>query len=365
MPSTSAPSEPEAAAVWHYDGRSALRHDATLIAAGDGFRLAIGEREDGPYRFADLEPRERVGDDAVYGLAGRPGWRIGLVGEVPAAIAARLPGERRYGRWVDRFGLWRSVAAFAVLAAVAVVLVLRTPAAVARIVPPSVEQRLGDAMIGDLGGHVCNGPGGQAALDRIAAELGSPGRPVDIRVANVPIVNAVTLPGGHIIVFDKLIREARSPDEVAGVIGHEMGHVAHRDVLAGLIRQMGLSVLLGGMEGHVGGTANALVSARYSREAEAAADGYAIEALGRAHISPLPTARFFHRLAAIDGSKSGDAQVIAYLASHPLSATRERRFVAAARGGHDDRPALSPEQWTQLRAICTADPKVAPFGFGF
>ncbi|HEU4959417.1 MAG TPA: M48 family metallopeptidase [Sphingomonas sp.] len=364
MPSTSAPSEP-AAPVWHYDGRSALRQDAALIAEGECFHLAIGAREDGPYCFADLEPHERAGGDAVYGLAGRPGWRIGFVGEPPAAIAARLPGERRYGRWVDRFGLWRSVAAFAVLAAIIVVLVLRTPAAVARIVPPSVERQLGDAMIGDLGGHVCNGRGGQAALDRIAAELGSPGRPVDVRVANVPVVNAVTLPGGHIIVFDKLIQEARSPDEVAGVIGHEMGHVAHRDVLAGLIRQMGLSVLLGGMEGHVGGTANALVSARYSRTAEADADAYAIAALDRAHISPLPTARFFHRLAAIDGSKSRDARVIAYLASHPLSTTRERRFVAAARSGNGYRPALSPDQWAQLRAICSADPSVQPFTFGF
>ena len=361
MPSTSAPSE-AGAPVWHYDGRSALRRQAMLVKEADGFRLE-GVGDDGRYRFADLEPRERVGGETVYGLKGRPGWRLGFVGDVPAALAPLLPGERRYGRLVDRFGLWRSVAVFAVLAAIVVFLVLRSPRVVARMVPASVEQRLGDAMVGNLGGHFCNGPGGQAALDRLAAEL-DPGEAVDVHVANFPVVNAVTLPGGHVVVFEKLLDDARSPDEVAGVIGHEIGHVRNHDVMESLIRQMGLSVLLGGMEGHVGGYTNALLSMSYSRTAEARADGYAIAALARADISPLPTARFFQRMAKFEGDGRA-AHVMTYLSSHPLSAAREHRFAAAARGSATYRPALSPQQWAQLRAICSSDPKVEGFHFEF
>ena len=361
MPSTSAPSE-TAAPVWHYDGRSARRQQVLLVAEGAWFRLE-GADDDAPCRFADLEPREQVGGEAVYGLKGRPGWRIGFAGEVPAALAQMLPHEQRYGRLVDRFGLWRSAGVFAVLAIVIVFLVLRSPRAVARMVPASVERNLGDAMVGNLGGHFCNGPGGQAALDRLAAEL-DPGERVDVHVANFPVVNAVTLPGGHVVVFEKLLDDARSPDEVAGVIGHEIGHVRNHDVMESLIRQMGLSVLLGGMEGHVGGYTNALLSMSYSRAAEARADGYAIAALDRADISPLPTARFFQRMAKLDGD-GRTARAMTYVSSHPLSAARERRFAGAARRGAAYRPALSPQQWTQLRAICSSDPHVEGFRFEF
>ncbi|WP_341873239.1 M48 family metalloprotease [Sphingobium fuliginis] len=52
--------------------------------------------------------------------------------------------------------------------------------------------------------------------------------------------------GGRIILFDGLVQQAKSADEVAGVLGHELGHVRHRDTMTGLIRQLGLSVVLGG-----------------------------------------------------------------------------------------------------------------------
>ena len=61
------------------------------------------------------------------GARGTPGWRITFDGAVPADLAAALPGAHRYGRWVDRLGLWRAVGIFAVLAAIVVVVVLRTP----------------------------------------------------------------------------------------------------------------------------------------------------------------------------------------------------------------------------------------------
>nr|WP_244309783.1 M48 family metalloprotease [Sphingobium fuliginis] len=43
-----------------------------------------------------------------------------------------------------------------------------------------------------------------------------------------------------------MVQQAKSADEVAGVLGHELGHVRHRDTMTGLIRQLGLSVVLGG-----------------------------------------------------------------------------------------------------------------------
>ena len=335
--------------VLHYDGISALGREAMLTTKGDAFMLVEAGQTTGPFAFPDLVPVDALGAPR-FGLKRRPGWRIDLIEPAPADIAARLPGRVHYGGMVDRWGLWPSVVVFTVLAAIAVVLVLRTPPLVARLVPASVEQRLGDVMIGDFGRNGCVDPAGLAALERLKQRIDPYDPRLEVDVVKLPVVNAVTLPGGRIVVFDGLIQAARSPDEVAGVIGHEIGHVRHRDVMESLLRQLGLSVLLGGMEGHVGGVTNAVLATTYSRGAEAKADDYAILLLKEAKVSPVATADFFTRLG---GKAERMERMTAYVASHPVSADRARRFRAAAvRDKATYTLALGPDQWQALRSIC-------------
>ena len=371
MHSTSEPSdEPiEAGAdpvrVWHYDGESGLRYQPLFETEGSSFRLTDRDRIWGPFAFADLVARDAIDGDAIFGLKHRPGWRIGFSGGVPADIAAHLPGAVRYGRLIDRFGLWRSVAVFAVLAALTVFLVLRSPAVVARMVPPSVEQRLGDLMVGDLGNRACTTPAGLAALTRMVRRIDPGDRPIEVRVVHMPIVNAVTLPGGKIVIFDELIEKAASADEVAGVLAHEIGHVEHRDVMESLLRQLGLSVILGGLDGNIGGYTNTLLSATYSRSAEQRADDFARESMGKARVSPLATAQFFRRLSGQTDVK-GAAKMLNYFSSHPMSSDRAAQFTAAAKGRSDFTPVLTAEEWASLRSICSADPdRKTDSGFRF
>lgn len=340
--------EGEGPRVWHYDGRSAMRREAMLVDEGATFRLREPDRETGPFAWADLTPGHADTGHASYGLKGARGWRFGPLDPVPAALAAKLPRQHRYGRWVDHFGLWPASALFACLAAVAAVIVLRTPALVARMVPASMERRLGDLMVGDFGGHGCDDPAGRAALATLVGRLDAD-RDLDVHVIKVDMVNAVTLPGGRIVIFDGLLKAASSPDEVAGVIGHELGHVRHHDVTEALVRQLGLSVLLGGMEGHVGGYTNTLLATAYSRRAEGSADRFAIGLLRDAAISPAGTAGFFRRLG---GKAAGAERMLAYLNTHPVSADRARQFAASADPRATYRPALDPTQWTALRNIC-------------
>lgn len=341
----SAPSDAPTAAAWHYDGRTALRRAATVVADGDAFVLVEAERQTGPFAFADLRALD---ESAGYGLSGATGWRLQFRDAPPAAIAARLPAGVRYGGFIDRIGLWPSAAVLAVAAALVVVMALRTPPLVARMVPAGVERQLGDAMFGDFGRNGCVDPRGRAALAALVQRV-DPARDLEVDVVNVPVVNAVTLPGGRIVLFNGLLRDARSPDEVAGVIGHEVGHVRHHDVMEALLRQVGLSVLLGGAEQHVGGYTNALLATAYSRDAEQRADGYAITLLDEAKVSPLPTAAFFGRL----GGKAGGAdRWLAYLGTHPATAGRAARFRAAARPAAGYTPALDPGRWAALKTIC-------------
>jgi len=344
--------------LWHYDGQTAIRHEVELAADDAGFAL-IGEAEEtGPFPWSDLVRRDDSPDGPVYGLTGRAGWRICFAGGIPGNVRDRLPEPARYGRWIDRLGLWRASGLFLAISAVFAFGVIRAPDWLAPNIPFAWEKRMGDAMVGDLGGRFCNGAGGQAALDALVRKIDRGQPPVRVRVANIGMVNAVALPGGNIIVFRGLLQESKSGDEIAGVIGHEIGHVRKRHVVQALMRQAGLSVLLGGFGGDTGGYLNSMLAASYSREAEAEADDYAIRRLKSARVSPDDTADFFARMAAQEAKLGNAAAAMGYVSTHPLSQSRERAFRGSKKAGSVYAPVLDPAQWNALIDICHNDPKV-------
>lgn len=349
--------------AWHYDGVTARRRHPDVQADDAGLWLIEGDWQEGPIAWDTLVTRDRNDQQWLLGRSDRDGWRLALSGAIPPEIAARLPGTGRYGRWIDTLGLWKAAGAFAVVAAGVVAIGLAAPAWVARAVPMSWERRLGDAMVGDFGPRLCKAPAGQAALNRLVARIAPDSRDLEVRVTAVPMVNAAALPGGRIVIFERLLTEAKSPDEVAGVLAHEVGHVRNRDVMAALARQAGIGFVLASLTGDVANGLGTLLAARYSRAAESEADAFAIRLLAAANISPLPTARFFAQLAKTEDRLPTGA--LGYLSSHPLSRERRTRFEQAGATHRADTPALSSAEWAALRRICTDDPTVERGGMPF
>jgi beta-barrel assembly-enhancing protease len=344
--------------VWHYDGASGIRYEPELLDEGAQFRLKLAEGMGAPHLWSELVFASAKGADPVYGLEGRRGWRMGFSDPVPAHLAAKLPKAIKYGGVIDRVGLWPASIAFVALSAIAVFVGIKAPDLLAPLVPASFEQKMGDAMVGDFGGRVCNGPGGQDALNALVRKIEPKPEGLKVRVVNIDMVNAVALPGGNVFVFRGLLQSAQSPDELAGVVGHEIGHVRNRDVMEALLRQMGVSILLGGANSDVSGSLNAVVSSTYSRGAEAKADDYAIRAMKQSHVSPLDTAAFFDRLAERDKVPGAAKTALSYLSSHPLSEEREKKFRKSAASGAAYSPALTAEQWRALVDSCKNDPDV-------
>jgi beta-barrel assembly-enhancing protease len=346
------------AKIWHYDGTSAVRHEGELIAEAGQFRLRL---DDGLSEPVPWDAVTLVGEkDGVssFGHRARRGWRIGFEGVIPPDIAVRLPKAVKYGSWIDRIGLWPAAGLGVALSAAALYVGIQAPDWLAPLVPQSLERKLGDAMVGDFGGRVCNGLGGQDALNAMVKRVEPGSADLKVRVVNIDMVNAVALPGGNILVFRGLLQEAKSPDELAGVIGHEIGHVRNRDVMQSLLRQMGLSILLGGANSDLGGSINTLVASTYSRAAETNADGYSIRAMQRARVSPLATAQFFARLAEMEKSLGKAKSALGYLSSHPLSETREKAFRDSHAKNAPLSPSLTPQQWRVLVDSCKTDPDV-------
>lgn len=350
MPTPSAwgRSEPvsESVRAWHYDGRTAVRHEVEVTLDGDALRFA-GSDERVP--LAELLPG---GDRSavIFRHREREGWRLGLDGAMPATWAAALPRQEHHGGIIDRIGIVPALIGGALLA-VAILYGLATGTTLlARLIPERWEVAFGESLVGDFGGKVCAEAEGQQVLDRLAARLASDGPPIRIRVIDLGIVNAAALPGRQIVLLKGLIDKAGSPDEVAGVLGHEIGHVEHRHVMAALLRDFGLSLLLGGADG--GTIAQGLLASRYSRGAEREADMAAIESMLRAQISPLPTAAFFARLGKGEEKLGRTAMMLSYLSSHPLSEDRRKRFAGSYDRREAYRPALSPAEWKAVRGMC-------------
>lgn len=227
----------------------------------------------------------------------------------------------------------------------------------APIVPVSVEQRLGDAVDKQIralmGGKHCTGAEGQRAFTKMVDALkvaGGSAIPLEAQILSSPIPNAVALPGGRIYLFEGLLQRARDPDEIAGVIAHEIGHAEHRDGLRGVIRTGGTSFLFGLLFGDITGSgavifaSRTLLDASHSREAETAADDFAIRAMTQLGRSPAPLGEFLVRI-------TGNGGKTTIIDSHPVSSERLERMKRAAPETAGP-PILTDAEWQALKSVC-------------
>jgi len=152
-------------------------------------------------------------------------------------------------------------------------------------------------------------------------------------------------------VFRGLIDKADNADEVAGVIAHEIGHVAHPDGTKAVLQAGGLSFLFGMLLGDfVGGgavviAANTVLQSFYSREAEAAADLYGAELLNNTY----GNARALVTMLAKTGGATEPGMKI--LLDHPETKARIAAInrIASAR---PTSPFLNAFEWAALKQIC-------------
>jgi len=269
--------------------------------------------------------------------------------------------------------LWRKLAilsggAVASVALIVFVLVPILADQLAQILPTKGEQALGDATYQQIrqalgkdannAAWECDNPAGLAALDKMMTRLqvGS-NLPYDLRlhVLDHKMVNAFALPGGHIVLFRGLLKDAKNPEEVAGVIGHEMGHVENRDPTRLALRSAGSIGVLGLLLGDFAGGAavlfltERLISAQYSQGAEALADRYSQNLLKATALPSAPMGDFFLRLKSQYGDTTGFAS---HMASHPDLQGRADKARAADTVGTRFDPVLNAREWHDLQTVC-------------
>lgn len=187
-------------------------------------------------------------------------------------------------------------------------------------VPVAVEVWAGQHLLGQLEQE--SNPALQQRLDGLLAVL-----PADsplhrynfsVSLVNNEEINALALPGGHIVVFSGLLKKIHSENELSMVLAHELGHYARRDHLRGMGRGLGMTLLMAtlfGQDSRAAGIASRFFSGlemRYSQKQEVAADTFGLQLLTTRYGHAGGATDFFERLEGHAGSRFDYL-----LASHP------------------------------------------------
>ena len=357
-----------------FDGQTSARQTVSIELSPDSLLL----RDDIGSVLADWPYEEMVQIASPKHVL-----RLGLrTGPIPARLEIRDPelatviDDRSHA--VDRSGgndrrARRRVIALAVVATmslvgVAVFVVPEIAARLAPIVPVGIERQLGEAVdsqvramldnrkLGErfVCGHGEGEQAGKAALDAMVTRLSAAAAlplPLKVAVIRRAEANAIALPGGHIYVFQGLLGKANSSEELAGVIAHEIGHVAHRDGTRSMLQAAGLSLLFGTLLGDfVGGSAvviaaKALIQSSYSRDVEKAADAYSVVLMTHLGADAAALGALLKR---IEGDRRPGMRI---WLDHPQVDDRVRNIKALAPGGSGS-SLLDASQWVALQRIC-------------
>ena len=221
------------------------------------------------------------------------------------------------------------------------------------------EQKLSDLILDQLKqtGEEAESDSAWALVDSIERRLcspnGIPDTAVTLHILRRDEVNAVALPGGRLVVYTGIIRYCHSPEELAGVLAHETGHIEQGHIMTRLRREVGVSMLSALAGGDAGNeiarqTARLLTSSAFDREMESEADAAAVRMMAKAGIDPVHFADVLFRLSQ---EKGNVAKEFEWVSSHPNTQERAAEILRLKKNSTVVvRPILSDKEWKFVQA---------------
>jgi len=171
----------------------------------------------------------------------------------------------------------------------------------------------------------------------MAARSERPDLPWSFRVLDDESVNAFALPGGKVYVTRGLLAYLNRESQLAGVLGHEIGHVTARHSIHGLSRDLALSVALeAGLvlleaeeASEIASLGLGLLFLKFSRNQERQADALAVRYAPRVGLDPYGTVEALRILSRVGGAE-GSAGFLSWLSTHPDPDRRWQRLAEEA-----------------------------------
>lgn len=248
-------------------------------------------------------------------------------------LARDLQQQREGRRVLQLTGIF--LAGFAVLVVVLAFASRWTMNFLVSNVPTTWETSLADSILEDVqkGLKLADDPELMAALkaasEPLLRRLPPQGYKIDLRLVDDPLPNAFALPGGRIYVNTGLLRTASRPEEIAGVLAHEIAHVTQRHGLRQVISAAGpyyvLKIFVSDRQGFLSTISNGsqfLVHQSFSRDFEQEADDIGWRYLVAANVDPRGLGEFLQRMLSDPLLRKLDGSSVRVLSSHPPTAER-------------------------------------------
>ncbi len=163
--------------------------------------------------------------------------------------------------------------------------------------------------------------------DRLLNGMGTSEYDYRIYIIKNDNINAFASLGGNIVIFSGLLKYADSPEEVAAVLAHEIGHVEKRHVVNKVVKELGISLVLsiisGGDVGFLNEILQQSVSTVFDRDQESEADDYGLELLELSMMHPNAMASIFKKIRDEYGSSTYES--LEFLSSHPNTNRRIKK----------------------------------------
>lgn len=160
---------------------------------------------------------------------------------------------------------------------------------------------------------------------------------IEFRSSDEVGANAFALPSGIVVVTDELVELARSDDEIAGVMAHEVGHVSLRHAMRHLLQNSATALLVATLTGDITSISSfaatmptALIDAKFSRDFEREADDAAVAYLKGKRIPVRVYAEMLARLDASHWEERDAAKAVGdFFGTHPQMLERVQRVMAS------------------------------------
>jgi predicted Zn-dependent protease len=203
---------------------------------------------------------------------------------------------------------------------------------------------------------------------RLTARAGGPKYPYSFSIADYREINAFALPGGPVWIHRGTISAAQNEAQLAGVLAHEVAHIAQRHAADQLTKGLvanGLLGLLGAVLGNAGSARAAQVAAqalaggymlKFSRDDEREADRVGARIMRQAGWDARQMVAFMEILRRQHGSDPGSVEV--FLSSHPGPAERAELLRAELRGASGGRG--DSDQFRRIRDRLRKMPPARP-----
>ena len=302
----------------YFDGLSARAKVVMVRVLAETKQLAFDvEGHTHTFSLADIDVQAKLGAaKRMIDLPDRSRLEAADISELEAAMPSKSSAFWRGLHYLENHLGWVMVALVATVFAGWLFLQFGVPKLaeyVAKATPPSMEKKIGEQALNGLDsqiGYFSPSKADPARKASIVAALkhlcdalhDCPQYQLEFRDGGMIGANAFALPGGYMVVTDQIITLSKNDTEIIAVLAHELGHVkqrhAFRQSLQGVLSGLILAAVTGDVSSIGSSLPAVLMQMRYSREHEAEADTFALNAMQKACLPPKAFADILQRLEA-------------------------------------------------------------------